>query len=100
MPRPTPPVPLRRSSAGSTTRGPLFRLPPMFYFYGGKRRLARCYPAPEHPIIVEPFAGSAAYSVRHLVPGKGVSTVERVILVEKDPRVCEIWNRLLEMDVD
>ena len=34
----------------------------MFYFYGGKRRLARYYPQPQHRVIVEPFAGSAAYA--------------------------------------
>lgn len=72
----------------------------MFYYYGGKRRLAKFYPAPEYSTIIEPFAGSAAYSITHLIPPKGVaaSFVERVILVEKDPRVCEIWDRLLKMD--
>jgi site-specific DNA-adenine methylase len=72
----------------------------MFYYYGGKRRLARFYPKPEFSTIIEPFAGSAAYSVTHLVPVKGVRTVERVILVEKDPRVCEIWEDLLAMTED
>jgi site-specific DNA-adenine methylase len=72
----------------------------MFYYYGGKRRLARFYPAPEYSTIIEPFAGSAAYSITHLIPAKGAtaSHVERVILVEKDPRVCETWDRLLKMD--
>jgi hypothetical protein len=69
----------------------------LFYFYGGKRRLARRYPAPAYDVIVEPFAGSAAYSMRHLVPASGGALVERVILVEKDPRVCELWQRLLGM---
>jgi site-specific DNA-adenine methylase len=72
----------------------------MFYYYGGKRRLARVYPRPEHSVVIEPFAGSAAYSVIHLLPVKGVRTIERVILVEKDPRVCEIWDRLLGMSAD
>ncbi len=70
----------------------------MFYFYGGKRRLARFYPPPQHKVVVEPFAGSAAYSVKHLVPVKGARAIERAILIEKDPRVCEIWERLLAMD--
>jgi hypothetical protein len=70
----------------------------VFYFYGGKRRLARFYPPPQHNVVVEPFAGSASYSVTHLVPVKGVRAIERVILVEKDPRVCELWERLLQMD--
>lgn len=72
----------------------------MFYFYGGKRRLARFYPSPQHKVVVEPFAGSASYSVKHLIPVKGVRPIEKVILVEKDPRVCEIWERLLAMEVD
>lgn len=71
----------------------------MFYYYGGKRRLAGAYPAPKHDVIVEPFAGSAGYAVRHLASGRA-GHVERVILIEKDPRVCEIWNRLLEMSPD
>jgi site-specific DNA-adenine methylase len=72
----------------------------MFYFYGGKRRLARFYPAPQYKVIVEPFAGSAAYSVRHVQLVDGARAVERVVLVEKDPRVCEVWRRLLDMDPD
>lgn len=72
----------------------------MFYFYGGKRRLARFYPPPQHQVVVEPFAGSASYSVKQLIPVKGARPIERAILVEKDPRVCEIWKRLLAMEVD
>src|SRR5262249_55726044 len=69
------------------------------YFYGGKRRLARFYPPPQHRVVVEPFAGSASYSVTHLVPVKGVRAIDRAILIEKDSRVCELWERLLAMDV-
>lgn len=70
----------------------------MFYYYGGKRRLARFYPPPEHSTIVEPFAGSAAYSVIHLSSPKTTHAIDRVILVEKDWRVCETWDRLLKME--
>ena len=69
----------------------------MFYYYGGKRRLAGFYPSPQHDVIVEPFAGSAAYAMRHLDPATRTRPVERVILVEKDPRVCATWERLLAM---
>jgi site-specific DNA-adenine methylase len=72
----------------------------VFYYYGGKRRLAKRYPAPRHDVIVEPFAGSAAYALRHLDPSTRGRAVERVILVEKDPRVCNMWDRLLMMDPD
>lgn len=72
----------------------------MFYYYGGKRRLARFYPPPQYDVVVEPFAGSASYSVTHLVPVKGERAVERAILIEKDPRVCELWEQLLWMNPD
>lgn len=72
----------------------------MFYFYGGKRRLARYYPAPDYKVVVEPFAGSAAYSVTHLVPVKGKRAVDKAILIEKDKRVYDTWVKLLALDVD
>lgn len=61
----------------------------MFKFFGGKHRLAPRYPAPIHPIIVEPFAGGAAYSVLHR------RAVDRVILIEKDERIVNVWIELL-----
>jgi site-specific DNA-adenine methylase len=70
----------------------------MFYYYGGKRRLAAFYPAPLHAVIVEPFGGSAAYAMHHLDPAKRAHPVERVVIVEKDRRVCEMWERLLAME--
>ncbi len=36
-----------------------------FAYYGAKHGLAPKYPRPQHRVIVEPFAGSAAYSVHH-----------------------------------
>ncbi len=72
----------------------------MFYFYGGKRRLARSYPAPKHDVIVEPFAGSAAYSVTHLTPSLLRPALDKVILIEKDKRVYDTWVKLLDMDAD
>ena len=35
----------------------------MFYYLGRKKRVAGKYPDPAFPTIVEPFAGSAAYSL-------------------------------------
>ena len=66
----------------------------MFYYYGAKARLAPKYPPPDHPIIVEPFAGAAGYSMHHL------RDVSRVFLVEKDPRVVGAWKRLLSLSAD
>jgi site-specific DNA-adenine methylase len=60
------------------------------YYYGAKNALARCYPAPIYPTIIEPFAGSAGYSQywRHVCD---------VILIEKDERVVALWHRLQRM---
>lgn len=61
----------------------------MFYYYGRKKQIARRYPDPTYDTIVEPFAGSAAYSLF------GSRWNRNVILIEKDPRVAEIWQWLI-----
>lgn len=58
----------------------------MFNYFGSKYWLARRYPEPQHDLIIEPFAGSAQYSLCHWQ--------RRVILVEKDPRIYAIWQYL------
>ena len=65
----------------------------MFYYYGGKARIAGRYPAPLYRTVIEPFAGAAGYSMHHLRKGN----IDRAILIEKDPRVFELWRRLLAM---
>ncbi len=63
-------------------------LRPFFSFYGGKwRDTPKRYPAPSHATIVEPFAGSAGYSVRyaHL----------DVILCDADPIIAGVWRYLI-----
>jgi 16S rRNA G966 N2-methylase RsmD len=67
----------------------------VFYYFGSKHRLAALYPPPMHDTIIEPFAGSAGYSMRHLRN----RAVRRVVLVEKDQRVVDTWQRLLRMTV-
>lgn len=47
---------------------------------------------PTRPLIIEPFAGSASYSMHWL------GAVDEVRLIEKDPRVVELWQRLLAME--
>lgn len=60
---------------------------PFFGFYGGKwRDTLKHYPPPAHDIVVEPFAGSAGYSLRY--PHK------KVILCEIDPILAGIWRYL------
>lgn len=65
-------------------------LKPFFTFYGGKWRVAPKYPEPTHDIIVEPFAGSAGYSLRY---------PERVVwLNDLDPIIAETWDYLIGAD--
>lgn len=62
----------------------------MFDYYGGKASLARFYQCPRHALIVEPFAGSAMYSMYHLSRNRNLSA----LLVEKNPSVCKAWEWL------
>ena len=61
-------------------------LRPFFSFYGGKWRVAKHYPKPGMR-IVEPFAGSAGYSLRY--PDRDV------LLIDKDPAIVATWRYLL-----
>lgn len=85
----------------------------MFYYFGRKARLAPLYPAPEHPLVIEPFAGSMAYTF-HYRPAAALgidanSDLVRVwkevvgmtpeeILAYPEPalgeRVCDRWSML------
>ena len=65
------------------------RLRPFFSYYGSKWRLAPCYPIPKYKTIVEPFAGSACYSLVH--------HTKDVHLVDKNPVVCGIWDYLIKV---
>ena len=62
----------------------------MFYYYGRKKQIVRHYPLPNFDTIVEPFAGAAPYSMHHNSPAR------RVILIEKDPKVADIWKWLIQ----
>ena len=64
----------------------------MFYYYGAKRMYAKQWGRPSHPLIIEPFAGSASYSMHWL------NAVDEIRLIEKDPRVVALWHRLLAME--
>lgn len=66
---------------------------PFFSFYGGKwRDTPRNYPAPDHDTIIEPFAGSAGYSVRH--------HAKNVILCDLDPVIAGVWEYLISVTPD
>ena len=60
---------------------------PFFTFYGGKYRAAPRYPKPKHSRIIEPFAGSAGYSMRY--PDLNVT------LVDADPVIAGVWDFLI-----
>jgi site-specific DNA-adenine methylase len=77
----------RGGEAGSAKNGP-GGLRPFFGFYGGKwRDSLKHYPQPECGTIIEPFAGSAGYSVRY--------AERKVILGDKDPIIFGVWHYLL-----
>jgi hypothetical protein len=66
-------------------------LRPFFGYYGGKWRDAtKHYPRPEFTTIVEPFAGSAGYSLRY--PHR------TVLLCEADPIIADIWRYLIRVN--
>jgi len=70
-------------------------LKPFFSYYGGKWRAAPHYPKPTCDTIIEPFAGSAGYSIRY--PHKNV------VLFDKDEKICGVWDYLInatDRDVD
>jgi hypothetical protein len=66
-------------------------LRPFFPYYGSKWLAARAYPPPIHRQIVEPFAGSAGYSLRY--PDRDV------LLVERFATVAALWSWLIAVPV-
>jgi hypothetical protein len=59
----------------------------MFSYFGSKSKIVNYYPKPRFDTIVEPFAGSARYSLKYLH--------KNVILIEKCKKICDIWNFLI-----
>ena len=64
----------------------------MFYYFGRKSRVAHKYPRPRFETVIEPFAGSAAFSL-HWKPSKA-------FLIDRDQRVVDLWHRLIGMGVE
>jgi site-specific DNA-adenine methylase len=63
-------------------------LKPFFSYFGGKWRAAPRYPEPKYPTIIEPFAGSAGYSLRYYD--------RDVVLYEKYAELVHLWKWLIE----
>jgi 16S rRNA G966 N2-methylase RsmD len=59
----------------------------MFHYFGRKKRHVHNYPEPKYNTIIEPFAGSAGYSMKY--------HTKKVILCELDPLIYEIWNYII-----
>ena len=59
----------------------------MFSYYGSKSKIVDYYPPPKHKMIIEPFAGSARYSLKYWQ--------NDVLLVDKYPVIVSIWEYLI-----
>ena len=60
----------------------------MFSYYGSKSKVVKYYPEPMYDTIIEPFAGSARYSLH------GDNWKRNVILVDKHDVIVAIWRYL------
>jgi site-specific DNA-adenine methylase len=58
----------------------------MFYYYGRKEKVFKYYSNPKYDTIIEPFAGSAVYSLKHFK--------KNIIILDKDERIINIWRYL------
>ena len=64
----------------------------MFSYYGAKTRVVDFYPKPTHNKIIEPFAGSARYSLKYFE--------NDILLVDKYEVIVRIWKYLQECSVN
>lgn len=64
-------------------------LKPFFSYFGSKYRLSKKYPVPTKEVLIEPFAGSACYSLHY--PHKQVK------LFDKYEVICSIWDYLIHV---
>ena len=60
----------------------------MWSYYGRKSKFINLYPKPKHNIIIEPFAGTAVYSLHE------ENWKNDVILIEKYDVIIRIWRYL------
>lgn len=59
----------------------------MFQYYGQKKSYIDKYPIPQYDTIIEPFAGSASYSLQY--------HTKNIILIEQNEIICNIWKYLI-----
>src|SRR3990167_4387390 len=60
----------------------------MWSYYGSKSKIVNYYPPPKYDKIIEPFAGSARYSLKYFD--------REVILVDKYDVIVRLWKWLQE----
>lgn len=58
----------------------------MFSYYGSKSKVVDLYPSPKYGKIIEPFAGSARYSLKYFD--------RDVLLVDKYQVIVDVWHYL------
>ena len=58
----------------------------MWSYYGSKANVVDLYPKPKHGKVIEPFAGSARYSLKYFE--------NDVLLVDKYEVIVKIWKYL------
>jgi hypothetical protein len=58
----------------------------MWGYYGSKSKVVGKYPKPNHNVIIEPFAGTAHYSLAYWD--------REIILIEKYEVICRLWKWL------
>ncbi len=64
----------------------------MFSYYGSKSRLVNYYPRPLFNKIIEPFAGSARYSLLYFE--------NEITLIDKNEIIVGIWNYLKKCSIN
>ena len=62
-------------------------LKPFFRYFGSKWNIIKHYPEPKHKVLIEPFAGSATYSLHY--PDKMVR------LYDTNPHIVRAWDFLI-----
>lgn len=62
----------------------------MFSYYGSKSKIVDYYPPPKHKRIIEPFAGSARYSLKYWQ--------NDVLLVDKYETIVKLWKWLQQCE--
>lgn len=61
---------------------------PFFSYYGAKYTVAKYAGPPRRALLIEPFAGSAAYATRW--------APQRVKLYDASPDICALWDWLIK----